>query len=464
MEHPVVSRRSALPKATRRARCARGAAALLALAALGGCPSPAGSADADAGADAVGADDAGADPPPCPADPAGLDCLFALLDEVTASCEPRALARLAASLEDRRGTLPAWRDGRALFVTFGASAAVAGAFNDWRTDGLSTAPLCGSDLHVASAPVASGRHPYKLVRDGQWQLDPASWAFAFDDYPGNPDGKNSVLNTYDSGLGHLVSPPEPLCSDELESCRRFTTYLPPGYGDPAHAGRRYPALFMHDGQNLYDDKTCCFGHTGWEINVTLDAEIAAGNVTEVVVVGFDHAGAQRLAEYGVAMSEGGLQEAFMRFQVEAVQPAAAAMWRLDPERTHVAGSSLGGLISFRLALAYPEVYAGAASLSGAFWPGKETGTAMRDVIAAVGKVPVALYLDHGGDADSGADGYADNREVRDLLAAHGWERADAPDCVAGDDALCYFHAVGARHDELAWRDRSFRFLRFLFAP
>jgi predicted alpha/beta superfamily hydrolase len=361
----------------------------------------------------------------------------------------------------RRGTLPAWHQGRALFVTWGNGAAVAGDFNGWDPNLEGTLQMCGSDLWIADVAVASGRHDYKLVRDGVWFLDPENWAFSYDAFSGNPDGKNSVLNTHDSGLGHLVQPAPELCSTALGNCRRFTTYLPRGYGDPANATRRYPVVFMHDGQNIFDDTDCCFGHTGWEINVTLDAEIAGGEVPETIIVGFDHAGAQRIDEYGTATSEGGLQETFMAFQVDEVQPTAAGYWRLDPDRIYTAGASLGGVIAFRLALAHPEVYAGAASLSGSFWYGKDTGTAVSDVLETTGKVDVALYLDHGGSEAGGEDGYAGSVELRDLLVARGWQRSDSPACTAGADALCYFHDAGASHDELAWKARAWRFLRYL---
>jgi predicted alpha/beta superfamily hydrolase len=426
------------------------------------------SGDAGPGDDDDDADDAGtprddaASAGACPSGPDGLDCLFDLLDEVAGSCDAERLDDLRASLTARHGELPAWHAGRALFVSEGGAASIAGEFNDWQDGALATAALCGSDLYVADAAIASGRWEYKLVVGGSWQLDPLNWGFAFDAYELNADGKNSVVNTYDSGLGHLVRPPDELCSTALDSCRRFTTYLPAGYGAPANAARQYPVVFMHDGQNIFDEQDCCFGHTGWEVNVALDGEIAEGNVEPVVIVGFEHGGAQRNDEYGWSTSVGGLQETFMAFQVDEVQPTAAGYWRLDPARYYTAGSSLGGLISFRLAYAYPAVYRGAASLSGAFWPGQDTSTAMRDIIDAETKKDVALYLDHGGDAQSGGDGYADSIEIRDLLVDKGWTRSDSPSCTANPDAVCYHHEPGATHDELAWRDRTWRFLRFFF--
>ncbi|HUH01026.1 MAG TPA: alpha/beta hydrolase-fold protein [Kofleriaceae bacterium] len=456
-----------MPKPTRR-RAATHLGPLLALVL-----SP---AACDGGPDGAVADGGTADAAPrgpdagpagaCPPGGTGLACLFDLYDEARSGCDSDRLAELGASLAARHGDLPAWitteAGGRALFVTMGAPAAVAGDFNQWSSTALVTAPLCGGPIHAAEAAIPTGSYRYKLFANDLWKLDPGNWAFAFDDFGGNPDGRNSVLNTYDSGRGHLVQPDQDVCSLELGNCRRFHTYLPPGYGAPEAGERRYPALFMHDGQNIFDDTDCCFGHTGWEVNRQLDADIASGEIEPVVVIGFPHAGAARTDEYGFSSAAGGLQETFMAFQVGTVQPRAAALWRLDAQRYYVAGSSLGGLLSARLAFAYPQVYAGAASLSGSFWVGQDTNTAMSDFAAQTGKISMALYQDHGGTAQTGSDNYPDNVALRDQLVGLGWRRGDSPSCTRGPDALCYFHDVGATHDELAWQARSYRFLRFFF--
>jgi len=384
--------------------------------------------------------------------------LFDLHDEVRASCDPERLAELAALIAARQGELPYWDGGRALFTSDGAPASPAGDWNDWTPAGA-TEPLCGGPLHTLELAVPSGFHEYKVVdAAGDWHLDPENRAFAYDDFGGNPDGRNSVLDTFDSGRGHLVAG-DPVCSDALGGCRAVTAYLPAGYAAPDRAGDRYPVLFMHDGQNVFDDATCCFGFGGWAVNRTLDDEIAAGTVAPIVLVATEHGGAQRLSEYG-----GDRAADFMEFQVGTVQPAAAALWRIDPARAFTAGSSLGGLIAFRLALAYPEVYRGAASLSGSFFVGEEDGTSVEDQVEELGRMDLALYLDHGGTAAGGGDNYESNRDLLAALTAAGWQRGDSPDCASGPGRVCYFHADGATHDEAAWRARSWRFLRFLFPP
>lgn len=400
--------------------------------------------------------DGGAPTSGCAAAYAGAPCVLALYDRATASCDPALVADLRHELELRATLGPLWAGGRALFRTSSA-VHVAGEFNGWSQTALGASAVCGTDLFVAVGPVAKGRWPYKLFDGATWSLDPKDPAFAYDDYAGNPDGENSVINTPDSGKGHLVRL-ERACSTALGNCREVTAYLPPGYTSPDTGERTYPVLFMHDGQNLWDDHDCCFGHTGWELNVTLDAEISAGRVAPIVVIGAASTVA-RNDEYGLSAAK---LAAFLAFQVTELQPHALAQVRWNHQRVAVAGSSLGGLVSMDLALAHPETYGAAASLSGAFWPGMDQGTALRDQIPALGKQPLAIYLDSGGNVAANSDGAADSVEVRDLMVGLGWQRADSPACAPGPSALCYHFEAGATHDELAWKSRTWRFLRFLF--
>lgn len=396
-------------------------------------------------------------PAACAAGHAGAACVIALYDEAIATCAPGAVAALTAELDARAGLGPLWASGRALFRST-APLAIAGTFDDWSTTAIVTAPVCGSPLVAAVAPVASGYHTYKTYAGGAWALDAENPAFSYDDFTGNLDGKNSVLNTPDSGRGHLVAL-DRACSEALGNCRDVTAYLPPGYNSADAGDRTYPVLFMHDGKNVWDDHDCCFGHTGWEVNVALDAEIAAGRVAPVIVIAADQT-AQRNDEYGLSPTQ---MASFIAFQIGELQPHALAKVRGNG-RVYVAGSSLGGLVSMELALRNPQAYSGVASLSGAFWPSMDQGEALRDHLPALGKHPLAIYLDHGGVVATNTDGAADSVEVRDALVGLGWERQDSPACTAGPSALCYFHDVGATHDELAWRGRTWRFLRFLLPP
>ncbi|CAN5891880.1 hypothetical protein BH11MYX3_BH11MYX3_12220 [soil metagenome] len=392
----------------------------------------------------------------CPAGLAGAPCVLALYDQAMAGCDAALVTELRTELDARKDLGPLWSSGRALFRTDGVIH-VAGEFNGWSTTALTSAAICTSDLFVAVGPVAKGFWPYKLFDGQTWTLDPHDPAFAYDDFTGNPDGANSVVNTPDSGRGHIVRLAR-ACSTALGNCRDVTAYYPAGYTAAANGGRTYPVLFMHDGQNLWDDHDCCFGHTGWETNVALDTEIAAGRVAPVIVIGAASTAA-RNDEYGLSPAK---MATFMKFQVEELQPQALRQVRWDHAKVAVAGSSLGGLVAMHLALTYPQTYGAAASLSGAFWPGQDDGTALRDRIPTLGKQPLAVYIDHGGNVAQNSDGAADSVEVRDLMIGLGWQRSDSPTCTPGANALCYYFEPGATHDELAWKARTWRFLRFLF--
>ena len=414
---------------------------------------------------------------------AGAGCILELYDRA-AGCDAAILDDLRGELDARAGSGPLWANGRALFRT-STPTYIAGSFNDWSTTALRSTALCGGDLVLAVGPVATGYHQYKLF-DGasSWSLDPANPAFAYDDFSGNPDGENSVLATPDSNRGYLVNL-DRACSVALGNCRDVTAYLPPGYDAVGNVARTYPVLFMHDGQNVWDDHDCCFNHTGWEINVALDDEIAAGRVSPVIVVGVANSTA-RNSEYGLSPAT---MATFMEFLVKELQPAALAKLRWDGARVGIGGSSLGGLVAMYLALTYPQTYSAGVSLSGAFWPGQGEGTALRDNIPTLGKQPVAIYLDSGGNVDQNTDGAANTIEVRDEMVALGWHASTSPSCAPGASgaspsvqpsasrgdrpgdglsptpgasSICYHFEPGATHDELAWRSRTWRFLRYLY--
>jgi iron(III)-enterobactin esterase len=429
--------------------------AILSLTLLVACGPPGTPADPDAPAQDP---DAIPDAPAtaCPADHAGAACVIDLYDRAIAGCATADVTALRHELDARRDLGPLWAGGRALFRTDGETW-IAGGWNDWSPSALRATAVCDNDLVVAVGSVPSGHWQYKLFDGETWSLDPHDPAFAFDDFTANTDGMNSVLNTHDSGRGQLVRLPR-ACSTTLGNCRDVTAYLPAGYTAPANAARTYPVLFMHDGQNVWDDHDCCFGHTGWELNVTLDAEITAGRVRPVVVIAAAST-VDRNNEYGLSPST---MDAFMRFQIDELQPQALAHVRWDHQRVGIGGSSLGGLVAMHLALRAPETYAAAVSLSGAFWPGQDEGWALRDQLPSLGAQPLAIYLDHGGSVTANSDGAQDSVEVRDLLVDLGWQRSDSPACAPGDGALCYYSEPGATHDELAWKARAWRFLRFVY--
>ena len=152
---------------------------------------------------------------------------------------------------------------------------------------------------------------------------------------------------------------------ELGGTRRLWVYLPPDY---ATSNKRYPVLYMHDGQNVFDDSTSYAGE--WGVDEALDSLHAAGD-RGVIVIAVDHAGQQRVNEYSPwPMRFGqGHGDAYAKFLVETLKPWVDRTYRTLPDRDHtgIAGSSMGGLISFYAALRYPDVFGKAGIFSPAFW-------------------------------------------------------------------------------------------------
>jgi len=163
---------------------------------------------------------------------------------------------------------------------------------------------------------------------------------------------------------------------QLARTRRVWLYLPPGY---AASERRYPVLYMHDGQNVFDARTSFAGE--WGVDETLDSLHAIG-AADAIVVAVDNGGPRRFDEYSAWTNQkygGGQGDAYVDFLVQTLKPYVDAHYRTLPDRVHtgVAGSSMGGLISLYAALKYPDVFGRVGVFSPAFWVAPEIYQAAR---------------------------------------------------------------------------------------
>lgn len=148
--------------------------------------------------------------------------------------------------------------------------------------------------------------------------------------------------------------------------RRIWLYLPPDYNSTA---KRYPVLYMHDGQNLFDAATSFSGE--WQVDETLNTLHASGNYG-AIVVGIDNGGALRLNEYSPWNNPqygGGEGAAYIDFIAQTLKPFIDANYRTltSPEHTCLFGSSMGGFISTYGAVRYPNVFGKAGAFSPAYW-------------------------------------------------------------------------------------------------
>ncbi|MGB4843203.1 MAG: alpha/beta hydrolase-fold protein [Ferruginibacter sp.] len=152
---------------------------------------------------------------------------------------------------------------------------------------------------------------------------------------------------------------------QLNRNRRIWVYLPEGY---SKTKKRYPVLYMQDGQNLFDAATSAYGE--WGVDECLDSLIKAGKPA-CIVIGIDN-GPKRFNEYNpYEFQNFGKSEAseYVEFMVETLKPFVDKKYRTLPDRenTIIAGSSLGALVSYYAMLQQPRVFGKAGIFSPAFW-------------------------------------------------------------------------------------------------
>jgi predicted alpha/beta superfamily hydrolase len=209
----------------------------------------------------------------------------------------------------------------------------------------------------------------------------------------------------------------------------FRVFYPPGYHE--NTLRRYPVLYMQDGQNLFFPDEA-FAGQHWRVAETLTALDSMNACEQAIVVGvYPKAREHDYTKPGY--------EAYGRFLVHALKPLVDRDFRTlaGPQDTAVMGSSLGGVVSFYLAWQYPQIFGMAACMSSTF--GWRDDLAQR--VAREPRPMVRFYLDSGWPRDN----YEVTRDMRTLLIERGFrEGAD----------LHYYAFPQAMHNEQHWAMRS----------
>lgn len=249
--------------------------------------------------------------------------------------------------------------------------------------------------------------------------------------------------------------------------RNIDVWCPPGYSE--QPSRRYPVLYMHDGQNLFDP-ALSYGGVTWGVAEAL-TRLLDPNFAGAIVVGIwnseegrvrDYmpqkplqtpAAASLKADFTAGKQGEPVSDNYLRFLVEEVKPFIDATYRTLPDQpnTFVMGSSMGGLISLYAINQYPAVFGGAGCLS-THWP--IGGNLLVDYLGATLPDPNThkLYFDFGTVALDGT--YEPYQQRMDaLLQAAGYSQ--------GQNWLT-LKFEGEDHSERAWRKRLSTPLRFLF--
>ena len=246
-------------------------------------------------------------------------------------------------------------------------------------------------------------------------------------------------------------------SPQLMNQRDLLVYLPPSYES---SDQRYPVLYLHDGQNLFDAATSFAGE--WQVDETMESLSREG--LEAIVVGIPNAGVARLDEYSPFYEPshgGGLGDQYLAFIVEVIKPVIDYNFRTLPSREHtgILGSSMGGLISLYAYFHRPEIFGLAGALSPSLWFAKG---AIYDYIQEAPYSPGKIYMD-AGTREYGGKGwlssryhsrryYAGVRRMQRLLVKKGFRP---------QRDLLYVQEKWAKHEERAWARRFPKAIRFL---
>lgn len=332
---------------------------------------------------------------------------------------------------------------------------LAGNFNDWQPAKANWQFTLNNNTYRLNQSLQPGNYEYKIVR--------GSWDKVECGANGAPFGNRSLHVLHDTTVylsiadwqdlhpplvrTHTVSANVHVISEkfdmpQLGKQRRVWIYLPKGYQTLKN---KYPVIYMHDGQNLFDGYTSGFGE--WGVDEFLDSLKTGGQ--QFIVVGVDHGGDARVLEYSPYDSKygKGLGNQYVDFLVKTLKPYIDSHYPTltDARHTAVAGSSMGGLISMYAALKYPKVFGSAGVFSPAFW----INPPIYDLAKASAKTAPHLYFVCG-DQES-------DTEVADMYKMAG---------IIGYKQVPYtsVEAIvikGAKHNEAQWRKAFPSFYQWL---
>jgi predicted alpha/beta superfamily hydrolase len=301
---------------------------------------------------------------------------------------------------------------------------VAGNFNDWNPAGtINARHKEDGKLVFVLAGMPAGNYEFKFTR-GSWskvacansgadlpnntirinsdttvQYQVEAWK---DDFPSAGKIHTASANVYTVDTSFYIP--------QLQRRRRISIYLPEGY---QRSNKHYPVLYMHDGQNLFDEYLAGYGE--WGVDECLDT-LMKKTGRECIVVGIDN-GPRRMNEYNPFYLEkfgAGEGDAYVNFLVQTLKPYIDGKFRTltNKENTIIAGSSMGGLISYYAVLRHPDVFGKAGIFSPAFW----TADSIKSMTDSLGGQIHGMFFFYMG-GNEGDRYLADMNEICDKLGS-----------------------------------------------
>jgi predicted alpha/beta superfamily hydrolase len=221
---------------------------------------------------------------------------------------------------------------------------------------------------------------------------------------------------------------------QLNTTRKIWVYLPKDYETST---KKFPVIYMHDGQNLFDAKTSFAGE--WNVDETLDSINA-----QVIIIGIENGGDKRMEELTPFKNEkygGGNADKYLDFIVSTLKPYVDKNYKTKTNASDTAlfGSSLGGLVSFYGALKYPEVFGKVGCFSPSFWFNRKEIFALMEQTKTFKTKVYFLCGDNEGDADM----------IKDLREMEYQVNTKRCECKHQNKKII---VKGGQHNEKLWRE------------
>lgn len=255
----------------------------------------------------------------------------------------------------------------------------------------------------------------------------------------------------------------PLAGKIFNNTRSIRVLVPPGYDAAENRSKRYPVLYLLDGQNLFDACLSDVSKAEWEVDETVYRLIREKAIPEMIVVGIDHAGVKRAYEFlpyrdhvGNPDMEEPAGKRFPDFVVTEVMPFVNERYRTltGHPNTGIGGSSYGGVATLYALMARPQSFGYGLIESPTIWVGM--GQLIRDTSPLV-TFPRKVFMAFGAAELPEGKGREAGLAMLDQVVTN--FRAAGYD----DQQFRYVLEEGAKHTESAWAKRLPDALKFLFA-
>lgn len=285
-------------------------------------------------------------------------------------------------------SIPGWTQFTARIIVTDVATAkqeniyVAGNFNGWNPGDAAYRMkiLNGPRKIIVLNDMPEGNYAFKFTR-GSWEtVETTAQGVDIENHQFYLNSDTTLSFTVSGWRDNFPDKPKPFTASpqvflmdsaffipQLNRFRKIWVYLPKSYFKDTK--KRYPVLYMQDGQNLFNEATAAFGE--WGIDECLDT-LQQQLQFETIVIGIESSAAHRLTEYNPFDNEKygkGEGDAYVSFLVKTLKPFVDEKYRTmnGVSHTFIAGSSMGALISFYAILQYPEVFGSVGAFSPSFW-------------------------------------------------------------------------------------------------